>query len=424
MLHKWMEELVDFRLYLGLMFGLLVFFLCYWKNCYQTRQAELMLNSFLHKASSSGKITAQEHEKLVKNLEKMDADYELQITCKRMELVPVYGLISISELEQYYLSRNIRRKIEFQRYELQVEEEDVENMKLQTETNASILAAEQESIPLPEEGSIGITIEAVRNSQKVYEGEPLITLCRVKSGNEIYFEVADPVWAVSSGQYMLSLRVNGEEYYAPVEVDCYPRKINCSYGHSVVNSKEILEETNLSGTWECPYCKKLPLEMKCSTVFLSKTTGEFLGEDDLWLDVIYMDGHTERITPKEEEWQDDYDENFAGLQTVTIYYRGLKSKVTIFSENPKCRQCLDFCEKRNYLDYNLFPYCTDCMSREPFFTGEVQEEERCLEYKELAEILDKEGKVILKRGDYINLQLKQRGNYKCVLQKAVKQDGR
>ncbi len=209
----------------------------------------------------------------------------------------------------------------------------------------------------------------------------------------------------------------------PVEVLCHPRTVVCEFGHEVVNSRQILEESKRTGKLECPYCGLLPEYIVCNTAVLSKETGDKFRKDELWLTAAYPDGHTEQVTPESKDWADTYDENYCGIQQVTVNYRGAEAAVMVISENKGCRQCNAECNERCYADYIRFPYCTECMSRTALFTGKVQEEEQILGLQDLVCCLDEKGELLLKRGDFVTAALVQKGQYLTLLQREVMQDG-
>lgn len=422
-MRKWMEELFDTLLLTGLFVGLLFFFQDYWRNAYQIRCAETVMEEFLAGVSAEGKITLEAYETLVQNIEKINSAYEVEIILTETTLYPCYDRVSKEQLDQYYAARNQRKIAEFLPFEVVVEEEPAEKLCLQTETNASLLAAGgEEYLPLPGEETV-LQPEAVRNRQEVYVGEPLITLCKVTSAEGSYYVEAEPVTAMESGIIMLEVDIGFEKQSVPVEVVCYPRKVMCANGHEVVNTGEIIEIYQQTGQIACPYCNVIPGRLECNTAFLSKQTGECLREEEVWLTVTFLDGHVEKITPAHEEWQDSYDETYCGLQNVVIQYRDKQETLGVLTENGVCKQCAGACNERCYADYMAFPYCTACMSEKVLFTGKVFEEETELGTKELVAFLDEDGEFILKRGDYVQGRIVSDG-LMSVLQTEILCDGK
>lgn len=424
MAYKRLEDLFDTLLYLGIIMGALIFFCWHWKTEYQARYAELVLQEFLTDVSSDGKITRESYEQMIWNLNRINPAYTVKIACTEYVLQPIYTLIPQTELDKYYLNRNTRKKIELQMDEVIVKEEEADELRLQKETNADILAtAGSEYLPLPEEEK-SITVEAVRKYQEVYEGEALITLCRVISSAGNYYAEAEQVYEKEAGQVILELTVDGEMFSIPVEVFRHPRKVICTKGHEVVNSAEIIAEAKHTGNINCPYCKQIPESVTCNVSVLYKKTGNVLEKEEIWLTVKYLDGHIEQITPNMEGWQDTYDANYCGIQQVIIQYRGKEDTVLIVTENNNCIQCENPCNERCFNDYEEFPYCTECMSKVLLFSGEVYEEEKQKENGELVAILDSEDELCLQYGAYVTLYLLRNGEYETILQREVKQNGR
>ncbi len=424
MIHKWLEEGYDTLLFLLVLVGSLLFFILYWKDEYQVRFAEIVMNEFLLEVAVDGKITLEDQEKLIQNLKKVNPQYEVEIRCTEYTVQPVYAQIPENMLRDYYMSRNIRKENVFLEHEVIIKEEDAGLLQLQRETNATILAAAQKDfISLPGEVK-ECMVEAVRPVQEVYVGEPLITLCRVESEKGSYYVEVEPVLAAASGTVLLQPVVEGKQYSVPIEVVCHPRTVVCRNGHEIVNSVKILTESRERGVIVCPFCEVLPVEIICNTNVISRKTGAGLTEQELWVTVIFMDGHEETLSSDAAEWQDSYDENYCGIQRVTIFYRGAEAEVTVISENEVCQQCNGDCNERYYTDYAAFPYCIECMSKVMLFTGRIYEEEQWTSTAELTYWLDKEKEKCLKRGDFVVLYLSEHGRPVTVLQKKVLQSGK
>lgn len=423
MLHQWMEKMWDTLLYVVFLIFLLFFFLFYWKNAYQFRYAEIVLQDFLDSTATTGQISLDAYEGVRKQIYRIDPDYTLQIICKQYELLPVCDLIARETLEEYYMGRNCRKECKFEAYEAEPEQEKEEELRLQMETKEQILAAENKDyLPLPSEEDV-LKIEAARPYQKVYAGEKLITLCRVYSKEGVYYAEAEERVAEESGLFFLKLTLAGEEHKVPIEVDCYPRSILCKNGHKVVNSRRVLEEAEKTGVILCPYCSMLPDSITAEKTVLNKKTGEKLNSADLELVVRYKNGTTGIITPETEDWQDDYDENYCGMQKVTVRYRGKETCFVVLTENENCILCQNPCNDRSYQDYQKVPYCMQCLSEMTLFTGQFYEEERLMGMQELYSAWKDNGKMCLKRGDFVMVCLSKKG-YETILQREVRIDGR
>ena len=422
-MRRFVEEMFDMLLFLGVILGGLLLFIGYWRGEYQTRCAEIVLEEFLEKVSEKGYLSPEDYEAVVLQLNRINEAFELRMHYVGNEMVPCYAPIPKEKLDWYYLERNRRQQVQMECLLPEIEEEKAEELRLQTETNASILAAENlNSLPLSNE-EVEIFVEAVRKNQTVYEGENLITLCRVNSTEGTYFVEAEPICAEQSGFVELRVYIGDKCLKTEVNVICYPRMQVCEYGHEFVNSKEYVQVSEKSETWEyCPYCKILPKEMRCTEELLIRSTGNDFGYGELWLEVTYFDGHKEWVAPDSLEWQDNYDENFCGLQLVTIQYRGMQEYVTVLAENDVCKNCQGSCKDRYYPDYALFPYCTECMSKEELFTGRVENEVIVRTTGEIVAALDKKGVFLLPGGDFLIAELVDKEKLVTILQKKSKRN--
>ena len=422
MLHKWLEDWHDTFLYVFAVFGLLGFFLSYWTGEYQNRYAELLLQEFLSNVAVTGKITVEEYENILFNISEISPVYEVGIGCTEYEQKPVHALFSKETLSEYYLSRNVKREKEFYKYEPDVIEENPELLCLQKESNGQILASVHSQLPLPRE-SLALEIEAVKPIQRVYCGEDLITICHVVSAEGEYYAEAQPIQASSSGIVYLKLELGCEEYQVPIQVYCYPRIVYCENGHTIVNSEERLTDESNICSKQCPYCAVLPLYISCNKELLLKETGTVLTENDISISVVYMNGTVAEIFPDSLEWQDSYDENFCGMQEVSVKYRGKEDYFHVITSNTSCHNCGGQCNERCYEDYVKLPYCLDCLAERELFSGWMYEEIICSS-EELLAYLDVNVEKCFSRGALVRMYLKKKNGYVVLLQEIVKQDGK
>lgn len=423
MLHKWLEEWHDTILYLVGVFGLLGFFFSYWAGEYQDRYAELLIQEFLYSVTINGRMTSEQYDNLISQILEINPLYEVEISCVEYELKPIYALLPEEELVRYYMSRNKKEEKRFCDFEPMVKEEKPESLFLQKKNNAELFASAHKSLPLPKEDVVW-NIEAVEPVQKVYEGERLLTMCLVTSGEGDFYLEAEPVNAESSGIVYLNLFLGDKEYTVPVQVVCYPRIVRCENGHEVANSEDRLTKSKIIQKEQCPYCEVIPECITCNKKFLQMKTGEMLKKQDIGIMVVYMNGRSEYVTPESSEWQDSYDENYSGIQQVTVRYRGKEECFLVSSENESCLQCGRDCNERCYLDYVEFPYCVKCMSEVEMFSGKVYEEEQMMLSGELKTYLEKKKEKIFKQGAFVRVYLQNRNRYVTLLQGKVKQDGR
>lgn len=418
MIHKVLEELFDTLLFFVGVLGILIFFLLYWKSSFQIRYAEVVLQDFLGKIAVTGKVTKEDYEGLQRSLYEIDTSYELKMQWFQYEEQPVYSLISKDELSGYFKERNNIKPVVLKEYTQPLLQGPEEELKLQTETNASVLAAvQQDYLPLPVENK-EIEISAVRPWQEVYVDEKLITVCKVISSDKSYYVEALDVIAKESGETNLDVVVEDVVYKVPVQVICHPRTVQCENGHTVLNEKEIINERKQTGKISCPYCKELPERISCGISELRLKTGEELAGSNIEIEVFYADGSTGYITPESKEWQDNYDKEFCGKQIVTIRYRNAETQIVVISENSNCNQCGKECNDRCREDYLDYPYCLDCLADLYIFTGQIQVKEKIIAGKELLSLLDKESEILFSRGDFIMLEYG-KGRNKTVLQRKV-----
>lgn len=367
-MHHWAEEWFDTLFTIGTLTVLLIFFLWYWNGNYQLKCAEVVLQEFLDEVSASGKISLDVYEQMRQNIGQINGGYKVEISCVTYELQPIYAKIPAESLRQYYADRNIKNDKDLQEVSFEIEEA-LEALCLQKETNASILAAERaEYIPLPEEGEL-LWVEAVRKVQEVYEGEELITLCRVYSNAGNYYVEAEPAYGEKSGSVALKVRINGEELEALVDVICYPRVVSCSNGHKVVNSEKVLSTMQEEEVWHCPFCQITPNEI----------TGKDLGEG---------------------------------------------TDLLVVSENTACKQCGAECNERSFEDYIIFPYCINCMSETLLFTGNTKETEQIIPEAQIMEYLESEESVRLEYGDLVVVSLYKNERCESMLQAEIKRSKR
>ena len=407
---RWMEEFYDKLLFVGILLGALTLFSHFWQETYQKQVARMLVTEFLERVAAKGSISEEEYEGLLDQISRINGNYEVELVYYGITEEPCYALVTEEQLKQYYLSRNVRRKEELPLYEPE-HEVISDEWKLQEETNGSLLAAgEQQYLPLPEPDD-SFRIDAVRKTQQVYEGEELITLCIVQTEQGLSYVEAEPVRVEESGIVELTVLLGNTRVYAEVEVLCYPRQRICDKGHIYRNTKEMILAEQEGSMIVCPVCNIIPKEIVLNCQNLVQNTGGELKAEEVWLTVKYQNGSEVKITPDSEEWLDDFDENFTGLQAVTIQYHGLQTQLIVVTEGNPCRNCGTICEGRYYTDYELFPYCVKCMSEVPLFTGEV----RSVDYKqamgEIVETLDREGKFAMERNDFLAVYIKERRNY-------------
>ena len=415
---KWTEELHDMLLGIILLVVALCFYTSYWQEEFRIRYAGMVVDDFLCKVAAKGSVTIEEYETLKMRISEISTRYCVELMCHERKMEPCYALIPKEQLEKYYSKRNVRKKKVFDEDISDELFEEMEQEKLQEETNASILSSTEQFLPLPQLGDI--TVEAVRKKQKVYEGEELITLCIFSSEQgSCYVEAASMV-AEQTGTVELVVEIEGRTYYAEVEVVCYPREKICIHGHKYPNTKERIVAEEEGEEMQCPLCERIPVNMECNTVLAYHRIGQKLSKEQVWLKVLYMDGHEEIITPDSKEWLDDFDEEFCGLQSVTIQYRGVQQQVVVITEAEPCLKCGKLCEGKCYADYQAFPYCVQCMSEVPLFTGELYETEIQKNESVIIQSLKQEERFCMEKGDFLTVHIRRGKDYVFMKQVSVK----
>jgi len=423
MVHKSLEEWFDNLIYIGIVVGLMGFFCNYWGNEIFFRYSKAVLQEFVDETAISGQITANEYEGLYNRLQDIGRDFDIEISCYRYSEQKIAELLPTEHWRTEFASRNVIRPTVFIEYEPHVRQSDAATISLQKETNASVLAAtENEYLPLSEEDT-GFSVCAVRPSQEVYEGEYLITLCRVTDPSGVYYKEAAPIKAKATGQVMLELTLNDKLFQVPVDVVCYPRTERCDNNHFVVNTREVLDWKKKTGKVKCPYCGIIPMQISCKEPVIHVDTNESIHDGKIKILVTYLDGSISYVTSDSEEWQDDFDEEYCGTQNVTIRYRNVDTKLTVVSENPSCTKCGGECNDRCYTDYLNYPYCLKCLSQMYLFMGKVKEEKEFISEKDLLSMLDTQKAILLNRGDYIMIAYKQ-GKKETVLYREIKINGK
>lgn len=412
-MHKWLEDVFDTLIYICAMIGLLGFFMYYFTQEYQLKYAEVIIQEFLDKTAISGRVTETDYVSTGTRLYNMNSSMSLELFCNRYKEIETEEKISKEQWRLYFQSRNVRKDIEIIEY-VEQPEINAEEMKLQSETNASILAAETEYLPLREENDTFV-IQAMRPRQEVYEGEELITLCRVDRGKEIFFVEAEPLYANETGSVNLSLYFEDILYEIPIEIICHLRTRACDNGHTFANTKEVMEEEKENGVVICPFCNRIPEKMLPSSSVIRIMAGEELSSEIINVMVQYKDGTVEYITPESKDWQDDYDREYCGRQTVCLQYRGSKLTFEVLTENTPCSICKNPCNERCYRDNLEYPYCLDCLSALPMVTGKQLVEE-------LVSLTEFDREYLLKRGDFITAVLSLNGQ-RIMIQRKIRTDG-
>ena len=198
------------------------------------------------------------------------------------------------------------------------------------------------------------------------------------------------------------------------------RIVCCENGHEMANTEDVFRAVQSGEEPRCSLCREVTEELTLSTPILSRKTGTKLTGEELWINAVYQDGSWEQIYPENQEWQDNYDENFCGIQSVVIRYRNAEATLLVLSENDSCMQCGKECNDRSYGDYIKFPYCVVCMSQVALFTGNTVQEETIVSDKEIVSMLDNVQKLVLNFGDTVKVRILKNRRQCSLLYKIVK----
>ena len=371
-------------------------------------------DTFLDRVSANGTLTYDDYLIYADSIAKLNKGYEVQALHRTYIDTPYYDVLSANEIVAYYAARNVRNNIELeQEFRLPVVQEE-EPLYLQEESNATVFSAlTGEYVPLPKEENVTneITYTAVRPTQKVYENEPLITVCLQESPSGYQYIVADAVSVANVGTRNVELTVNGVPIGAVVTVTVYPRRVRCDNGHTYACMKKVIANKESTGVWSgCPYCF---VEVEMIT-FLPTNVATKVGTDlltaGLRCQVTYMDGHTEVILPNAEGLTTNYDSSYCGTQQVSVSYKGvMQGGLTVITKGGTCVRCGLECSKRNYADYRLEQRCEQCLSGLPFFSGETYVDESVMTMHEIEQLLQQEGEYPLCKNSYFELFLYQTG---------------
>lgn len=163
--------------------------------------------------------------------------------------------------------------------------------------------------------------------------------------------------------YSYSIGSNNYTKTCTITVTVIPKRKTCENGHTY--------NLNTDGSDPgCPYCRAWLRSLTIVEPASGKITiykGTTLAENGVTLLATYLDGHTKYL---HNEYVDNLDNQYIGVQTVTISYKGHYVYLTVTTKR-NLRLC-PVCSRY----YELYPDGTDpgcpyCMARTPVFTGNV-----------------------------------------------------
>ncbi len=378
-----------------------------WNEDIKLRCAEHMVSKFLNEASAHGYVTVEEYERLKKQLLMVDGSY--QVECRQILhlLSPVYKYQEELEFKKYYANRNTRKVIAIK--EDLVIEEKVQG-SFQEFDNGSLLSGSNGTLymPLPEETVGEEKVEAVIPEQRVYIGETLVTLCRINRGGTVQYVEADPMVLYVSGMHRAEMQLQGKGIGVFLTVTVYQRNILCDAGHSYANTKERIAYYEKTGVIaECPYCAEIPEQIKLSEKIIYTTTGTPLSETGLFAYVYYKNGQEETVLSGCDNWQDNYDSGYCGMQLVTVCYKGkIVCELTVITKGGECQNCGRECSNRYYADYKETPFCDKCLAEIPIYTGTTEVSEYVIGEEAFFQTWETEGCYMFQKGSSLQVAVK------------------
>lgn len=401
------EECFDTILLFCVLFFSLIGVTERWNKDIKLRCAEYIVSGFLSEASAHGYVTVEEYEQLKKQLLMVDSSYQTECRQILRLLSPMYEYQEELEFEKYYAKRNIRKDIAIE--EDSAIEEKVQG-NFQEFDNALLLSGINGIlyVPLPEEAVEEKRVEAVVPEQKVYVGEALVTLCRISRGETMQYVVADPITLYVPGTYKTELLLQGKGMGVFLTVTVYGRTILCDEGHSYANTKERIAYYEKNGAaGECPYCSEVPDKIELSEKIVYTTIGTPLSATGLLAHVYYRNGQEETVLPECDNWQDNYDSGYYGMQLVTVCYKGRTvCELTVITKGEECQSCGRECSNRCYVDYKETPFCDRCLAKMPLYTGTVAVSEYMVGEESFFQAWKTEDCYVLQKGSSLQVEVK------------------
>lgn len=198
------------------------------------------------------------------------------------------------------------------------------------------------------------------------------------------------------------LGTNAYSKTCDITVSVIPRSKTCSNNH-IYNLKDDGSDPG------CPYCKAWLNKLEIvtpSTGNLTIYSGTTLMQNGVTLLASYLDGRTELLT---NEYVDNLDIGYIGVQNVTMSYKGL-NVILVVTNKRKLIEC-STCHRM----YELYPDgsdpgCPYCAALTPIFTGEITEYYVDNYTDEiLKELYEGKGIYYLSKNDYFSIDTKNNG---------------
>lgn len=376
--------------------------------------------TFLEQVTSDGVLTKEEYVQYIDALASLERGYEVELIHTSYITQPQYEYQEEAKLQEYFKSRNQRKNVVIPKYPVILPDWKLEELVLQSETNASIFAVLTKDgfIPLPKEEQTDVVFyEAVLPKQECYLGEALVTVVRVEDNGMVYYIEADDVMATESGSKRVTLTYQGIPIPAYIDVTVYPRSYYCDKGHIMPLTKEKIAYWKEHGTYgNCENCYQIPEMITTNSVIITAVVGTEWKDLTIPFFVTYMDGHIEQISTENKELYTNYDNNYCGEQEVKVSYQGIVSEcVTIQLQGQSCKECGTECKNRAFTEYQRFPFCDKCLSQTPFYFGELYTQKEQYYHNEIKDKLELQGVYVFQRGDYIEVIIKEINDKKRLL---------
>ncbi len=257
-------------------------------------------------------------------------------------------------------------------------------------------------------GQIVLSIHATNPIQTVYQDETLITTAVVTylDGSQKTVLCTAEKGTAHIGTYSVILSLTGYAsagnmgtFTDTISVTVIPKNAVCENGHLYPAAYS-----------QCPYCDAYVESIALTGAAMEQGraavySGTTLQESGYSLYVTYMDKDTELIA---NGWTDNLDNDYVGLQEVTISYKGKTEvfPVVVYAETKTCDSC-GFLYALN--PDKSDPGCPYCFASVPYFTGQSMSYTTIIMSEDIMNgIYGNERRYIFAKGDTITVEVKNR----------------
>lgn len=392
--------------------GPTLFFQMY-KSPQKDALAEEATRDFLENVTSSGKITETDYTIYRDSLALLDGfDTDLHYTTYHNE--PVYQYYTVSQIDDFFNSRNTRDTHYVPTVAPAVVDANPDSLFMQEVSNAQIFAQLTESgLELATDAlvSASATYTAVIPNQEIYVGEQLVTVVEIKDGANVYYAVGDDIAPTVSGTYRIY--ISGRPTNASVYAKVWNKTVCCATCHmDYTCTMEVINNYKSKGVWElCPYCEEYVKAIVPSTPSITVPLGT--ADTDitgLSLDVIFYNGKKQSLYLR--ELTNNYSPTYGGVQSISVSFNGFNADdiCTITTISSQCAACGKTIVNRSGFDCQLYPNCSECMSKVPTFLGECAVVPETFFDSEITEKLLADGVFPMGRNDYLMVEVDHGGN--------------